>query len=117
MQDENLIPSELICQMHSIEPSFVHALCEYGLIEITRMESSEYIHVSQLSELEKMIRLHYDLQINIEGIEAVTHLVRRVERLQEELDHLKNQLKRFELEQVHHVTDPRISSEHDCRKL
>src|SRR5690242_18305157 len=104
MQDDNFISSELICQMHSIEPSFVHALYEYGLIEITRVESSEFIHVSQLSDLEKMIRLHYDLQINIEGIEAITHLVRRVERLQEELEHLKNQLKRFELEHEHSVT-------------
>jgi|SRR4051812_49370480 uncharacterized coiled-coil protein SlyX len=106
MQDENFISSELICEMHSIEPSFVHSLYEYGLIEITRMESSEYIHASQLSELEKMIRLHYDLQINIEGIEAITHLVRRVERLQEELDHLKNKLKGYQLEQMQNITDP-----------
>jgi hypothetical protein len=105
MQDDNFISSELICQMHSIEPSFVHTLCEYGLIEITRIESSEFIHVSQLCELEKMIRLHYDLQINIEGIEAITHLVRRVEKMQEELNHLKNQLKHYELLQMHNVSN------------
>ena len=104
MQDDNFISSELICQMHSIEPSFVHTLYEYGLIEITRVESSEFIHVSQLSILEKMIRLHYDLQINIEGIEAITHLVRRIEKMQEELNHLKNELKHYELLQTHNIS-------------
>src|SRR4051812_14094319 len=98
MQDENFISTELLCIHHSIEPSFVYALYENGLIEITRMESSDFIHVSQLSELEKMIRLHYDLQINIEGIEAITHLIKRIEKMQDELNDLNNRLKHFELQ-------------------
>ncbi|HWJ90012.1 MAG TPA: chaperone modulator CbpM [Flavisolibacter sp.] len=101
MQDENFISTELLCLHHSIDPSFVHALYEYGLIEITTMESSDYVHVSQLGDLEKMIRLHYELQINIEGIEAITHLVRRIEKMQEELMFLKNQLKRYEPQLMH----------------
>jgi chaperone modulatory protein CbpM len=104
MQDDNFIQSEFLCQMHGIEPEFIHKLHESGLIEIVTVESQEFIHVSQLGEVEKMIRLHYDLQINIEGIEAITHLVRRIQKMQDELDHLKNQLRHYELQEMQ-ITD------------
>jgi hypothetical protein len=39
-----------------------------------------------------MVHLHYDLDINIEGIEAISHLLDRVDNLQRELITLKNRL-------------------------
>jgi len=83
---------------HKIEMSFIHSLNESGLIQITTVERTQYISREQLSDLEKMIRLHYELDINIEGIESIAHLLQRVENLHEELTVLKNRLKLYENE-------------------
>jgi chaperone modulatory protein CbpM len=37
-----------------------------------------------------MIRLHNELEINVAGIEAITHLLERVEQMQEEMRRLRN---------------------------
>jgi hypothetical protein len=36
--------------------------------------------------------MHYDLNINVEGIEAITHLLARVEKMQQEIISLKNKI-------------------------
>jgi hypothetical protein len=42
-----------------------------------------------------MVRLHEDLGINVPGIEAIHHMLGRMEHLQEELVRLRNRLRRF----------------------
>ncbi len=37
--------------------------------------------------------MHYDLNINLEGIDAIYHLLNRVSALQQELETVKNRLK------------------------
>ncbi len=98
METENLIPVQLFCTHHQIEFSFISSLSESGLIEVTTISETEYISKEQISELEKMIRLHYDLDINIEGIEAISHLLKRMDNLQGELTTLKNRLRLYENE-------------------
>jgi hypothetical protein len=38
------------------------------------------------------VRLHYDLDINIEGIETINHLLEKIEEMQREIAHLKNKI-------------------------
>ncbi|MBK5286423.1 MAG: chaperone modulator CbpM [Bacteroidia bacterium] len=96
MKTENLIPVEEFITHHKIELSFIYSLRESGLIEIIIVEHTQYISREQISELEKMIRLYYELDINVEGIEAIAHLVKRVDNLHQELTALKNRLKLYE---------------------
>lgn len=96
METDNRIPVDEVCSHHHIETSFLHSLCEYGLIEIIVEKEAEFIPASHLAELERMIRLHSDLQINIEGIDAITNLLQRIEALQEELNQVKNRLRFYE---------------------
>jgi hypothetical protein len=96
METENLIPIEQLCTHYSIELSFIQSLTELGLIQITTIEESQFLLKDQIKDLEKMIRLHYDLDINIEGIEAISHLLLRVNDLQHELSALKNRLMFYE---------------------
>jgi hypothetical protein len=42
------------------------------------------------------MRLHYDLDINLEGIEAITCLLDRVRSMQEEIRELRNRLGVYE---------------------
>lgn len=96
MRNEHLIPADQFCNQHNIEYSFINLLHENGLIEITTVGETSFIPEERLSELEKLIRLHYELEINLEGIEAITHLLQRIQDLQEELRMLRNRLRRYE---------------------
>ena len=96
MNRGNMIPANEFCVSHNIEISFISSLHEAGLIEITTIKDTEYIHESQLNELEKIIRLYYELDINLEGIETVIHLLQRINEMQDEINLLKNQLRMYE---------------------
>ncbi|MGE9314363.1 chaperone modulator CbpM [Niabella sp. CJ426] len=90
MTNENSILIEECCKHYRIETSFVRTLSEQGLIELNYTNESYFIHNDQLSLLEKYMHLHYDLDINMEGIEAISHLLEKIERLQLELRTLKS---------------------------
>lgn len=96
MERDELIATDVFCTQHNVEPAFIHSLCEYGLIEITTIEEMQFIPADKLQQIEKLTRLHYDLQINIEGIEAITYLLEKVENLQEEIIMLTNKLRLYE---------------------
>lgn len=96
MPKEHLISAIEFCTNHDIEISFFSSLHEYGLIEIITIEESEYFAESQLQQLEKIVRFYYDLGINIEGIETITHLLNRMNEMQDEITGLKNRLRLYE---------------------
>lgn len=93
---ENLIPADEFCANHNIEVSFIRSLQENGLIEIMTIEEKGYIQSSQLQELEKIIRLYYELDINLEGIETINHLLQRINHMQDEITALRNRLRLYE---------------------
>lgn len=80
------------CSYYKIETSFVETLNEFGLIHLTKSESEYFIDYDQLADLEKYMHLHYELDINFEGIEAISHLLQRVTKLQTELRQLRSEL-------------------------
>ncbi len=92
MEKESRIAVEQCCSYYSIELSFIQQLDEYGLIELSRSGKETFIAFEQLPDLERYIRLHYELDINMAGIEAVSHLLNRVQRLQRELRKLQGEL-------------------------
>jgi hypothetical protein len=96
MKKGNMIPANEFCAYHNIEISFINSLQEAGLIEITTIKETDYIPESQLNELEKIIRLYYELDINLEGIETVIHLLQRMSDMQDEIKVLKNKLRLYE---------------------
>lgn len=96
MNKGNMIPADEFCASHNIEISFINSLQNAGLIEITTIKETIYIHESQLNDLEKIVRLYYEMDINLEGIETVIHLLRRIKDMQNEITILKNQLRMYE---------------------
>ena len=93
-----LISANDFCIHHQIEISFLHSLSDYGLIEITPVENEIYLHPEDVMRVEKLVRLHYDLHINLEGVDAIHHLLEQMENLQEEMLRLKNRLRLYESE-------------------
>ena len=96
MQRKYLIAVDELCVKHNIEISFVSSLEQTGIIEITIIENKWFISAEQLRRLEKFIRFYYELDINLEGIETIFHLLNRVESMQDEIIELKNKLRLYE---------------------
>ena len=76
--------------------SFVHSLHEIGLIETITMENTEFIQIPHLQKIEQIIRLHDELDINLEGIQAIDSLLSRLETMQNEMVEMKNRLRFYE---------------------
>ena len=96
MEKEELMDAQEFCRHYQVEYSFITALHESGLIEITTVEEKGFIPESQVPELEKLSRLHYDLHINVEGIEAISHLLQKNKGLQSRLAQLEERLRIYE---------------------
>jgi hypothetical protein len=90
MEPEELIPAKDFCMYHNIEYSFISSLEDSGLIRITSVEQSVYIPAEEMQKLEKFVRLHYDLDINLEGIETINHLLEKMDEMQKEIIKLRN---------------------------
>ncbi|UMB60544.1 chaperone modulator CbpM [Lutibacter sp. A80] len=98
MDKQNLIQVETICFHYKIETSFIKDLENIGLITIETYENNKFIHQDKISDLEKMIRLHNELNVNIEGIDIVFNLLQKELKLKEELNALKSRLRIYESE-------------------
>ncbi|OXE96860.1 MerR family transcriptional regulator [Flavobacterium johnsoniae UW101] len=100
MSNKNLIQIKQFCVYHEIENTFIKELNSYGLVEIIIEKDDEYLQPEQLPALEKMIRMHYDLNINLEGIDAIYHLLNKIETLQQHLTNTQNKLRIYEENQT-----------------
>ena len=89
---ENLISTDDFCSHYKVEYSFITSLQQNGLIEIITIDQHSFIDHDHLKNVERLVRLHYDLDINLEGIEAITYLLNRVKNMQDEIVALKNRL-------------------------
>jgi chaperone modulatory protein CbpM len=96
MATDNLTAALDFCSYHQIEYTLISSLEEAGLIQLTVLNETRYIPQTQLHGLERMVRLHHELDINVAGIEAITHLLQRVEDMQQQMQELRNKLKIYE---------------------
>ena len=97
MSEENVIAANEFCLPKNSVVSFIYSLQEYGLIEITTKEEQTFLSSSQLNELEKLMRLHYELDINFEGMDAIINLLKKLQESEEEMNKLKNKLRLYEI--------------------
>ncbi|MGE5521240.1 MAG: chaperone modulator CbpM [Candidatus Dadabacteria bacterium] len=93
MENEQLIPADDICLHYNVEQTFIQSLNDAGLIQVTTIEERCFIPPSELSNLEKFSNFHYEMNINIEGIEAISHLLEQIKEMQQEMMGLKQRLR------------------------
>ena len=98
MQTEEMVPANEFCIHHNIQLAFINSLKESGLIEISIIEEKIFVPVSQLNHLEKLVRLYYEMDINLEGIETITHLLKQMNEMQQKIVQLSNRLSMYENE-------------------
>ena len=96
MDTEYLIAVDDFCSIHEIEISFVSSLSKSGLIELKKVNDTDFIESDKLSLLERYVRLYYELDINLEGIETINYLLQRIDEMNDEIRLLRNTLRLYE---------------------
>jgi len=96
MSSEELIPAGEFCTYYHVELSFLQTLHDSGLIGITVRNGAFFLEAEQLPAVEKFIRWHDELAINPAGIEALSHVLGRIENLLSENQQLRRRLRRYE---------------------
>ncbi len=96
MNPEELIAAEELCEKYKVEYTFIRSLSDSGLLEVVTIEQREYVPCDKMGDFEKLLRLHYDLEINIEGLEAIQNLLDQIKKLQKKNRVLRNRLNLYE---------------------
>jgi chaperone modulatory protein CbpM len=96
MPDPEIIPVETFCSYYKVELTFLEMLESHGLISVSYRENQRFILKDDMAELEKFSRMYYELNINVEGIDALNNLLERIKMLQQETAILKARLRIYE---------------------
>jgi hypothetical protein len=100
MATTQMIPAKDFCSHHHIEITFLHSLHDYGLIALFSSDDEVYLEPEEVIIVEKLVRLHYDLHINLEGLDVIQGLLERQNELTKEIAALHNKLSFYEARQT-----------------
>ena len=96
MDNENYILVSHYCERTHIPNTFIESLNEYGLIRCQQVETEVYILDEEIPEIERFDRLHNDLGINIEGLDALNHMLIKLRNMENEMNTLRKRLRLYE---------------------
>lgn len=96
MEKEQLILVNHYCQQTSTSIEFIASLQEYGFIQVREIEQRNYVHSQDIAEIERINRLQDELGINLEGIDALNHLLQKIHSLEKEVKMLRDRLGIYE---------------------
>lgn len=89
--ERTLIKIVDICRSHQIESHFIRSLSESGLLTIIIEREEEFLDEEDLRPLEQFVTWHYELELNMQGIEVAHSLLQKIEKLQDEIEKLKRE--------------------------
>lgn len=89
------ISREELVKIYDIEISFFDSLEEFGLLNPQKENEITYLLYEDLESFERFTNWHYDLEINLPGLEVIHGLLKKLEKLQED----NRRLSRFSLEE------------------
>lgn len=95
METDKYIRITHFCEVHEVELSFIEELESYELISIVEQESVKCFLPDEIPHIEKMIRLHKELEVNPAGIDAILLLLEKLNKKETELSKLRNKLSIF----------------------
>lgn len=96
MKTNDLVKAEEFCLNHRVDISFIYSLNDRGLVTLTELEKTLFIPAEQVREIEKAMMLHYEMDINLEGVEVITRLLDQLNTMHEETRLLRNRLSIYE---------------------
>ncbi len=96
MKIETIVHLDQFCEIHQIEISFMEELASFELINLVDNSQKKCIMIDDVPLIEKMIRIHQDLEINPAGINAIFHLLEKLNKKQDEIIRLKTRINLFD---------------------
>lgn len=86
------ISREELVKIYNIEITFFDELVDYGLLHIHIENNIQYLMYEDLPDLEKFANWHYDLEINLPGLEVVHNMLKKLDALNRRNRELMNKL-------------------------
>lgn len=90
------ISIEEVIRLYKIDYSFLDQLIDSELLHPETENSVRYIIYEELQHLERFANWHYDLEVNLPGIEIIHKLLSQMEELRNENRKLLQNVSRFE---------------------
>lgn len=78
------ISREELVKLYNIEIRFFDELEDYGLITIEKENNIKYLPYEDLDAFERFANWHYDLDVNLPGLEILQDMMKKLEYLQHE---------------------------------
>lgn len=91
-----LISIAEFCNHYAITQDFIEMLEDNGIIALQSRGIQKFIEAEQLADLERYRILHYELHINVEGIDAIRNLLEKQAELLREINELRSSLRLYE---------------------
>jgi len=86
------ISREELVKIYNIEITFFDELVDEGLLHVETENEVQYLLYEDLPVFEKFTNWHYDLEINLPGLEVIHHMLRKMEDLKKKNRELMNKL-------------------------
>ncbi len=93
MDENTIISIQDFCSYYDVSVSFLDELSNYELITVYEENNVKHLKTDDLELIEKLMRLHFDLDINFEGLDVILNLLNKISELQTELKTLQTELK------------------------
>ncbi|OCA68950.1 MerR family transcriptional regulator [Chryseobacterium artocarpi] len=86
------ISREELVRIYNIEITFFDDLVDYGLLNIQVEDNIHYLMYEDLPDFEKFANWHYDLEINLPGLEVIHNMLKKLDALKRRNRELMNKL-------------------------
>lgn len=86
------ISREELVKIYNIEITFFDELVDNGLLKVETEDNVRYLIYEDLQVFEKFANWHYDLEVNLPGLEVIHHMLRKMEDLHKKNRDLMNKL-------------------------
>ena len=86
------ISREELVKIYNIEITFFDELVDYGLLNVQIENNVHYLMYEDLQDLEKFANWHYDLDINLPGLEVIYHMLKKLDTMKKRNRELMNKL-------------------------
>ncbi len=73
-----------VVKHYNIEIHFLDSLEEFGLLKTFEEDHIKYIYYEELPNLERFANWHYDLEVNLPGLEIIHDLLLKMDNLLKE---------------------------------
>ncbi|MCI3936970.1 chaperone modulator CbpM [Chryseobacterium aahli] len=86
------ISREELVKIYNVEINFFDELVDYGLLRVETEDNIRYLIYEDLHVFEKFTNWHYDLEINLPGLEVIHDMLSKMEDLKRKNRELMNKL-------------------------